>query len=287
MISLKIFNYSRENFHFKLKAAYKVAFFMTSPLLLFFILCSFTSCSLWHKPLSTHNFQTRQERLSSNDYMTSWRSAKEGFLNFESEHLVLADKETQNYINELVLQLVDRNELFFKGQEKYQVKLYVMSSDKVFYFSLPTGEIIFSTRLLNKYLDNEGFLVSILLQEYLRITFRLYQKINVIPLGYMSLKSLVPLLRLGFMERKNIHEWSYYLMKRANSYPESYLSWIQMINRNQLEFTYIYPDSAQLYREESSFKQYMIKNYGLSQSFLQKINSSKRFYVFSQKYRQI
>ena len=80
------------------------------------------------------------------------------------------------------------------------------------------------------------------------------------------------------MDKVEIHKWSYYLLKRTGVGPDSYLSWLQVKNRNSLDFSLQLGDIRSISREEALFKAFLIEAEKDSTRFSKYRGSSKAFY---------
>ncbi len=165
------------------------------------------------------------------------------------------------------------------------ISFLVFNDNRPFYFSLPSGEIILSRKLIEKYIDHEGVLISILIPEFIRIRKAVYPKVKRIPLGYFELEKMLSQQRLPFNQRMKLHQWSYYLLLRTNYNPGQYLSWLQLQNRNHLDFSFYLADSILLAKEEAYLKQFIVQNYGKLDLTPLNLKSSREFYGFIDVYR--
>jgi hypothetical protein len=76
-----------------------------------------------------------------------------------------------------------------------------------------------------------------------------------------------------------VSEWTYFVLKRAGYDASAYLNWIQIQNRNTLDFAMYLGDSLIISKEEHLFKNFMTRQgvLGVEKRF-NEANSSKNFY---------
>jgi hypothetical protein len=77
-----------------------------------------------------------------------------------------------------------------------------------------------------------------------------------------------------------INEWSYFVLKRSPaSIASAYLNWIQVQNRNTLDFSLFLGDAISISKEEQLFKNFMAKQGVASvEKKINEANSSRAFY---------
>ena len=101
----------------------------------------------------------------------------------------------------------------------------------------------------------------------------------MIPLGYYTTEQMIGLTKLKFSTKQQVGEWTYFVMRRAGYDATAYLNWIQIQNRNTVDFAMFLGDSAGISKEEHLFKNFMTKQgtIGVDRRF-NEANSSKNFY---------
>jgi hypothetical protein len=186
-------------------------------------------------------------------------------------------QDTKNYLHKLSMEIVAKNEIFFKNLSNTEVIL--LDLDAPVHFSLPKGQIFLSTGLIAKYIKHESMLVSILSYELVRSEKLLYPKLTIIPIGYLPLERMLTLSRLTLEEKVEVHKWAYLLTVRSGYDGEYYLSWLQIQNRNTADFILQVGDANLINREESLFKAFLIKS-SSEEDVKGKSTSSKSFYNF-------
>jgi hypothetical protein len=76
-----------------------------------------------------------------------------------------------------------------------------------------------------------------------------------------------------------INEWTYFILKRAGFDASAYLNWIQVQNRNTLDFSLYLGDATSISKEEYYFKNFMARQGVLGfERKINEANSSKQFY---------
>jgi hypothetical protein len=101
----------------------------------------------------------------------------------------------------------------------------------------------------------------------------------MIPLGFYSTEKMIQMLRVRPETKQKVNEWTYYILKRAGYDSSAFLNWIQIQNRNTLDFSLYLGDSLGISKEEHLFKNFMSKQGVLGvEKRLNEANSSKNFY---------
>lgn len=194
------------------------------------------------------------------------------------------DADIKKYLENLISDIIANNEIFFKNLKNGHVN--IIKTESPLHFSLPKGEIFFSTGLINKYIKNESMLACVLAFELVRSEKILYPRQIMVPTGYLSLERMLSLNRLTLAEKMEVHKWAHHLAVRSGFDGEYYLSWLQVQNRNTADFFLQVGDANQLTREESLFKAFLIKSTSEDQ-VVSKKNSTKNFYMFINRIRDI
>jgi hypothetical protein len=203
---------------------------------------------------------------------------------YEKFYLNSPDIKTVNFLNserdfllkKILGKIIRKNELFFK--KKIKPNVYIINHKKAFHFSLPNRTIFLSLGLVKKYIKNESILASVLCYEIVRSEKNIYNKNIIVPTGFITTKRMLNLMRINLNAKKNLHKWSYYFLKRAGFDANSYLSWIQIKNRNSSDFTVQLGDLSSFSREEALFKSFLIKNNKKTIYEESNAKSSKNFY---------
>ena len=228
------------------------------------------------------------QALSSKDYLAHLASYEKMFLVTEGNESLRLTQQENEYIDNLIIEIHQNNELFFENTHKPH--LHIVKNESPFHFSLPGASIFLSTGLVNKYIKHEAILASIIAYELIRIDKNIYNKNIIVPIGYMTTERMLGLNRLETDKKIEVHKWAYYLMRRSGHEGEYYLQWLQTINRNTADFLKLIGDPASISREEAMFKAFVIRRSKIEdeKTFARK-ESSKKFYgfLFSVKDRSI
>ncbi len=220
--------------------------------------------------------------MSADDYADHLSSLREPFLTTPGLKTSKVDKASAKYFEDLLNEIIARNEIFFTNLKNAHVTILDLESP--LHFSLPKGEIFLSRGLLAKYMKHESMLVSILAYELVRSEKLIYPRLTFIPVGYLPIEKILRLSRLTLDEKMEVHKWAHHLTVRSGYDGEYYLSWLQTQNRNTADFLLQVGDPNLITREESLFKSFLIKNQ-LDDKLSVKKNSSKDFYSLMNRIR--
>lgn len=183
---------------------------------------------------------------------------------------------SKKYIDKMIFEIKASNELFFRKKAKNEIR--IIEYDKPIHFSFPDGTIYLSTSLITKYVKHEFILMSILTYELIRSENDIYRKAILIPTKDLNLNKILSLNKINTDTKVGIHKWAYHILKRTGVDPEMYLTWLQIQNRNSLEFYSMLADVSEITLEEFEFKNYLIKNKSDELVNSRKVN--KKFYDF-------
>ncbi|MBF0360998.1 MAG: hypothetical protein HQK49_08300 [Oligoflexia bacterium] len=216
--------------------------------------------------------------LNKNDYIDHLASLETAYLNTPGVETVDIKKENLDYLYAIFKKISRNNELLIK--ETIPPKFHILKNVTPLYFSLPKGNIFLSTGLFQRDIRHEGDLISILSFEFLKSYNNVYEANMIIPKGYISSERLISLTRISLSEKLKINNWMYYILKRSGYDPYVYLTWIQQLNKNTLDFAMLLGDLKDITREELEYKQLLISK-GLENRLSNiKTNSSRDFYRF-------
>ena len=215
---------------------------------------------------------------SNQDYVDQLKSFDEIYLNNLTTTKVPLGKADNEYLYSLVKRITSANELFFQG--KAIPEFNIIESKTPFHFSLPGHKFFISTGMLKKYVKNESMLYCLLVYELIRSEKNIFEKGIIIPTGAINTRRILSLLKIKTEDKVEVHKWSFYLLKRIGMESDSYLSWLQIKNRNSLDFALQLGDVRSISREEALFKAFLIDNYLDKKSASKYRGSSKRFYKF-------
>ncbi len=213
------------------------------------------------------------------DYEEHLKTIEKFYLKNSSVKFIKLSSSSQTYLDRIIQKIISKNELFFK-QEKLN-KVYVVQDSQPFHFSFPDRHLFFSSGLIAKYIKHEGILASIIAYELVRSEKLIFNRKIKIPTGFISTPSVVNLLRVSLKNKIEVHKWAFHSIKKAGFDFDQYLAWIQIQNRNNLDFSFHLGDYSSISREETLFKRFLIKESTIQSARKSKSNSSKNFYRFT------
>lgn len=215
----------------------------------------------------------------TNDYLLHLQSYEGIFLRTEGVKELRLSTDSEQFLVNTALHILQNNELFFKESER--PRFHIVQSAVPFHFSLPGRTIFLSTALIEKFIKHEAVLASIISYELVRSEKSLYNRAIIIPVGYLPLERVLGLNRLPVDNKVEIHKWAYHLIRRAGFDGEYYLSWLQLVNRNTADFLPMLGDAGAISREEALFKSFMIRRANEEDArTVARKDSSKEFYRF-------
>jgi hypothetical protein len=239
--------------------------------LLLFVLnsCSFVD--------SKSTIYSKIGELKDKDYIDHLDSMGADYLSNEETKEIKLEPESVKFLEQIFERLVSNNELLFSRE--YKPKFHIVISKAPFIFSLPRAQFFISSGLMQKYLKSEELFIAALGAEVLKSERSIYEKKIMIPLGYYNSEKMIRLTSVKQETKYHVNEWNYIILKRAGFDPSAVLNWIQVQNRNTLDFSLLLGDSVGISKEEHFFKNYMTKQgvSGLEKKFNES-NSSREFY---------
>ena len=212
------------------------------------------------------------------DYEDHLENFEKIYLTTNSTKIIHLNSHSEKYLAAIVEKIVKTNELFFL--KKVKPKFHVIRSSTPFHFSLPGRKFFISSEIINKYITNEAMLYCMILYELIKSEKNLYYKKIIIPTGTLSTPRALSLLRLDTRQKFEVHKWAFYILKRIGLDTDSYLSWLQMKNRNALDFSLQIGDVESISREEALFKSFLIQEVKNNRKRSEFKSSSRRFYSF-------
>lgn len=220
---------------------------------------------------------TGVSELTEKDYIDHLASAGTAYLNFEETKTIKLRPDTIEFLETVYDRLVTNNQFILNRTER--PKFFIIDNKSPFLFSLPKSQFFFSTSLIERYLKSEEIFVAAFAAEVLRSQRMMYEKTIMLPLGYFSTEKIIKLTRLKGETKQQVNEWTYLILKRAGYDSSAYLNWIQIQNRNTLDFSLFLGDSIGISKEEHLFKNFISRQgvMGVEKRF-NEANSSKEFY---------
>ena len=246
--------------------------FMKITFLLFLLFL--TSCSSNEKiRLDFSNLGEMREK----DYVEHLASVGEDYLSHNLNLEIKLGKESEKFLEQVYERIVSNNEIMLAHE--YAPSFHIIKGSRPFLFSLPHSQFFISNVLIEKYLKSEELFVAALSAEIIKSNRNIYEKRIMIPLGFYNTEKLLLITRLKEETKYKLNEWTYFILKRAGYDSTAYLNWIQIQNRNSLEFSYYLGDSIGISKEEHYFKNFMTKQgvVGFEKN-INEANSSKAFY---------
>lgn len=233
-----------------------------------------SSCALnKSSPLET----TDLGAMEKEDYVDHLASVGKTYLSSEDVQTIKLSNETVDFLESIYERIISNNQILLTETSK---PTFVFIKHKSpFLFSLPKGQFFFSTALIERYLKSEALFIAAFAGEVLKSSRYIYEKRVLIPLGYTTTEKMIQLTRLKPETRYQINEWVYYMLKRSGYDASAYLNWIQVQNRNTLDFSLYLGDALGISKEEHLFKNFMAKQ-GINavERRVNEANSSKGFY---------
>ena len=220
--------------------------------------CASSGFSLWDSEKPDEVELSGYKLYAEEDFINQLKSFKEIFLEENKSKLIKLNYNQKKYLKKIIESLKANNELFFKSDENPE--FFIIESEKPFHFSLPGQKFFLSTGLIRKYIKSEQILFCVLAYELIRSEKNIYTKRVLIPTRVMSIERILSLQRLSIKDKSEIHKWAYYVLRRTNSNTDSYLSWLQIINRNSIDFTLQLGEIRSISEEEAIFKAFLIEN---------------------------
>ena len=244
-------------------------------IILFIIASTLSACSSSGKKKTLD--YTDVSVVQTKDYIDHLAAAGGYYLAFEETKIIKLRPDTIDFLESIYERLISNNQLILNIKEK--PTFYIVRHKSPFLFSLPKSQFFFSTALIERYLKSEELFVAAFAAEVIRSQRFIYEKKIMLPLGYYSTEKMISLTKLKFETKQQVSEWTYFVLKRAGYDASAYLNWIQIQNRNTLDFAMYLGDSMGISKEEHLFKNFMTKQgtIGVERRF-NEANSSKNFY---------
>jgi hypothetical protein len=243
------------------------------PFILLLILTTF-GCSSPGKVIKDYSYVGEP---TSRDYIDHLAAMGEVYLASEDVKELRLKPESVQYLDQFYERIVSNNEILLTRDSK--PRFHFIISKTPFIFSLPHSQFFISSALVERYLKSEDLFVAALAAEILKSNRNIFEKKLMIPLGFFSTDKMIQVTRLKQETKYQINEWTYFVLKRAGLDASAYLNWIQVQNRNTLDFSLYLGDAIGISKEEHLFKNFMAKQgvMGFEKKVIE-ANSSKPFY---------
>jgi len=235
------------------------------------------SCSLYkHEDYpSFSNF----EKHTKQDYVEHLESLGRVYLGSPETKVLPLSPISLTYLNSIYEKILKNNEILL--DRKIQLKFFLIESETPFHFSLPRGQIFFSSGLIQNFFESENLFICAFSFEIVKSHRNIYQKAMVVPKGYITTQELLELNKIPFESKVEIDKWAYLSMKRTGFDDSAYLIWLKVQNKNSFEFSDLLK-KRNISKEEFVFKNFLVKE--LNQRNNIEVegggNSSKGYYDF-------
>jgi hypothetical protein len=211
------------------------------------------------------------------DYIDHLASVGADYLANDETHEIKLKTDSLEYLGQIYERIITNNELLFTHE--FKPRFHVIKNKTPFIFSLPHAQFFMSSGLIEKYLKSEELFVAALAAEILKSDRNIYEKRIMIPLGFYNTEKMIQMARLKQETKYQVNEWTYIVLKRSGYDPTAFLNWIQVQNRNTLDFSLHLGDAIGISKEEHFFKNFMTKQGAVGvEKKINEANSSKAFY---------
>ncbi len=214
---------------------------------------------------------------SEKDFISHMAATGPWYVKSDNINLAVVDQDSLDYLGEVYDRLVSSNQPLLNNKER--PSFYFVKSNSPFLFSLPNSQFFFSTSLMEKFLKSEEVFVAAFAAELIKSHRAFYERKITIPLGFYETEKMIKMTRLKLQAKQQLNEWTFHVLRRASFDSSAYLNWIQIQNRNSLDFAMYVDDPTSLTREEQLYKNFISKQgiFGADRKITE-ANSSKKFY---------
>jgi hypothetical protein len=258
-----------------MKGSYKntvMKFILLNILVLFLVSCSqFPFFRQPYEGVAKPNNE-KQERFDK--HITDWGLK---FLDLNKKKQIKLSYASKAYLQGIFDQIQMNNEITLKA--KIDPKFYILQDSIPYSFSLPGGVFVFSKGLILKYFKNEDLLAAVLSFEMVKCLNLIYKKQIYIPTGYVTIEKMLKITGVDYVNRHEVRKLAFFTLTRSGYDGSLFLRWLQIRNRNTLDFSHYQQSGEQVIREEYSFKNFLMKQDITSEKIINK-NSSRKFYKF-------
>ena len=215
---------------------------------------------------------------TSKDYLSHLEFIGRDFKKSHRGQIVFLSGTSKLYLEKLMKKLKRGGGVLFS--QFHIGEIVVLRNGIPFHFSMPNGRIFLSQSLLERYINNEGLLASVLVIEMIKSHKSIFKKNTLIPKGFVSLDDLDIFLRIDLNTRTEINKWATYVLLKSGFDPLSILRLLQIKNKNFLDFF-----NDPIYEKHASAEEVRLKNFFVQEKMLENIDkfqqgSSKFFRIF-------
>lgn len=212
------------------------------------------SCSLFKKSDHYQNI-VPQLTIEDKDYRDHLESLGRAFENNAEIKSIKLSKRSQKYLQGIQTRIIKNNELLIL--EKQPLRLTVIKNKAPIIFSLPGQQIYISSGLISKYFNNESLFVAALAFEMVKSGRNVYKKGLVIPTGLISIYKILSLVNIPLAYKRELNKLTYFSLKRAGFEYSALLNWIQLQNKNAIDFSMMNRNRRVIVEEELYFKRFL------------------------------
>lgn len=217
------------------------------------------------------------ERYGAEDYLRQLSYLSQIYLQTPGVVELELSAQDQNYFLNLYKRILTNNELLLN--KSFAPNFHIIKDESPFVFTLPYGNFFISSGLLSKYCRSEDILFSSLTHEIIKLHRNLYPRATIVPVGYIKTDRLLNLLRVPLDTKVTLNKWAFYAMRRAGLDGYAYLNWLQLQNKNVLDFGLMLGDAISISHEEFVFKNFIVQEgFILHNTKKLETNSSPEFY---------
>ena len=242
--------------------------------ILSFIFIFISSCALNEKPSFPYN---ELRSFEVEDYENHYGAIAQNFIGNNRKYILPSSASSRRYLKRIAEKVFTNNESIFKDQSK-KLAFYWLRDKRPIVFSLPGGHIFMSDGLLRNYVRSEDVFISIVTYEILKSHLTIYKKQIMIPFKDIDLKAALKLSDIDLVTRNKMNILTYEVLKRSGYDPEARLLWIQLLNKNSIDFSLLYDNPSILPKEEYLFKNYVSTKRESGLEFER--SASRQFYNF-------
>jgi hypothetical protein len=228
---------------------------------------------LFVKDANVSNYQA----LSKNDFIDSYREIGKVYLQNKSIKKIKLSEKSNQYIVKTFNRFMMSNEILFsQGNE---ITFIILEDPQIYLFTLPENVYVYSSGLFNKFLKSEELFLASFSAALVKSNRLIFNRNEVYPYGIVNLETILKIGQVDLETKKGINQWAYTVLKRAGHDGTAYLNWIQVQNRNALDFALMLGEGLTISREEQAFKNFLSKQ-GITslEKRLSESNSTKEFY---------
>ncbi len=243
---------------------------MVKFLIIFLVSCSFYQYK--ESPLFS-----QYEKYGQKDFLDHLESLGKVYLESPGVKVLPISPQSYAYLNSVYEKILINNEILL--DRKINLRFYIIKSNELFHFSLPKGQIFFSSELIKNYFESENLFICAFLFEIIKSHRNIYPKTMTIPKGYLEAENLLDINKIPFESKVEIDKWAYLSMKRAGYDNSAYLIWLKTQNKNSFEFAPMLK-GRNISKEEFVFKNFLVKelNERNNMEMVGEGNSSKGYY---------